>query len=284
MVYYRERHQRRTSMTQHSALVFQSWLSRPAKFCAIALTLALTLTLLSCTGTNPPDLSAEAPADSTADSTADSIVNEAEPTAEEVAAAEAEQRAEWEAQQAKTQAVISELSREELIADSSTKGPKDADVILLKFSDFECPFCAQAAADMKDFTEKHDDILYVYKQLPLESIHPEAMPAAKASWAAGQQDQFWIYHDGLFAFQDKLSEDYYVELAEQIGLDIEQFNRDRNSPEAAAAIEKDIQLARDLALRGTPTFVMNELLIPGGAPPEFFEEAVKRAKDGTLIE
>ena len=205
-----------------------------------------------------------------------------QPTPEQIAEAEAKQLEEWRAQQEKTRSVISSLSREELIAGSATKGPQDSEVVLLKFSDFQCGFCARASVQMKDFTAKHDDVLYVYKQLPLESIHPEAMPAAKAAWAAGQQDRFWLYHDGLFAYQNKLGEDYYVELAEQVGLDVEQFNRDRTSPEAAAAIEKDIQLARDLDLRGTPTFVMNELLIPGGAPPEFFDQAVEKAKAGEL--
>jgi len=259
-------------MTQHQQprpkFWVKSWVSATAKSAA----LTLVLTLLGCSGANAPveEAAQPTPAQPTP----------AQPSAAEVAEAEAKQLEEWRAQQEKTRTVVSSLSREDLIAESGTKGPKDSDVVLLKFSDFQCPFCAQASANMKDFTEKHDDVLYVYKQLPLESIHPEAMPAAKAAWAAGRQDQFWLYHDGLFAFQDKLGEGYYVELAEQIGLDVEQFNRDRNSPEATAAIEKDIQLARDLDIRGTPTFVMNELLIPGGAPPAFFDQAVEKARAG----
>ena len=235
------------------------------------LAIALTFTLLSCTSADEATVS-ETPA----------IAEQ--PTAEQLTDEEAKELAEWKAQQEKTRAVLSSLDRETLIAESSTKGPKDADVVMLKFSDFECPFCAQAAVSMKDFTETHDDVLYVYKQLPLESIHPEAMPAAKASWAAGQQGEFWLYHDGLFAGQNELGEDYYISLAEQIGLDVEQFNRDRNSTEAAAAIEKDIQLARELDLRGTPTLILNGLTVPGNAPPEFLDEAVARAKAGTLFE
>jgi protein-disulfide isomerase len=198
-----------------------------------------------------------------------------EPTAE----AEAAARAEWEAQMAQVQSVLASTSREALIGTSPTKGPLDADVVLMKFSDFQCPYCAVAAADMKSFTQAHEaDVLYVYKQLPLVNIHPEAMPAAKAAWAAGQQDQFWLYHDGLFAYQDKLGEDYYVELAEQMGLDMEKFERDRNSPEAQAAIDQDIELARQFDIKGTPSFVMNDLPIPPGAPLEFFEEALTRLK------
>ncbi len=193
--------------------------------------------------------------------------------------AEAAARAEWEAQMQRVQGVLQSMDRAELVGDSPTKGPQDAEIVLIKFSDFQCPYCAVAAADMKTFTAAHTtDVLYVYKHFPLVSIHPEAMPAAKAAWAAGQQDQFWIYHDGLFAYQNKLGEDYYVELAEQIGLDMEKFNRDRNSPEAQAAVEKEAELAQQLGLQGTPTFLMNELLIPGGAPLELFEEAVVRLK------
>jgi protein-disulfide isomerase len=126
---------------------------------------------------------------------------------------------------------------------------------------------------MKDFVEKHEgDILYVYKHFPLTQIHAEAMPAAKASWAAGQQGQFWLYHYGLFANQDRLGDEFYRELAESMQLDLEQFNRDRHSPEAEAAVQADLELAQELKLTGTPSFIMNDLLIPGGAPPQLFEE------------
>ncbi len=204
---------------------------------------------------------------------------EAAPTEAEIAA----MRAEWDARMAKVQSVVEAAPRAELIGSSPTKGPADAEVIVLKFSDFQCPYCAVASASMKTFTKAHeDDVLYVYKQLPLVSIHPEAEPAAKASWAAEQQGQFWLYHDGLFAFQDKLGEDYYVELAEQIGLDMAQFNRDRKSPEAEAAINQDIELAEALDVRGTPNFLItnmgNSFLFPGNTPLEVFEEATTRLK------
>jgi len=169
--------------------------------------------------------------------------------------------------------VMSSQTRQSLVGASPTKGNDNAQIILFKFSDFECPYCAVTALHMKDFVDKHeDDILYVYKHFPLTQIHAEAMPAAQASWAADQQGQFWLYHYGLFANQDRLGEALYLELAEAMQLDIEQFNRDRNSPEAEAAIQADLDLARDLKLTGTPSFIMNDLLIPSGAPPQLFEE------------
>ncbi|MGB3202558.1 MAG: thioredoxin domain-containing protein [Nodosilinea sp.] len=178
-----------------------------------------------------------------------------------------------EAHQAIVTDVIMSMDRASLIGSSATKGNPNAPIVLFKFSDFQCPYCAVAAANMKAFVGNHeDDILYVYKHFPLTQIHPEAMPSAQAAWAAGQQGQFWLYHDGLFANQSRLGEDLYVELAEAMGLDMDQFNRDRASATAAAAIQQDLALAQQLQLQGTPSFIMNDLLIPGGAPPQLFEE------------
>ncbi|MEL6352832.1 MAG: thioredoxin domain-containing protein [Cyanobacteria bacterium J06627_28] len=238
--------------------------------------LALTLVpLAACSSAQQELAQQEVEADPATD-----VVPEAGAVQEPTAA----ERAEFEAQMAKLNEVIGSMDRAELIGDSATKGPVDADVVLFKFSDFECPFCAIASADMKTFTENHeDDVLYVYKHFPLVSIHDEAMPAAKATWAAAQQDKFWIYHDGLFAYQDKLGEDYYVELAEQVGLDVERFNRDRNSSEAQAAIDKDVELARALELGGTPSFLMtnfsDSFMLPGGAPQELYDEAALRLQN-----
>ena len=191
---------------------------------------------------------------------------------------EAARLAEWEAQVQLTKEVLDSMDREALIGDAYTKGPKDAEVVLIKFSDFECPYCAIASSNVKSFTADSKDVLYIYKNLPLTSIHPEAMPAAKAAWAAGQQDKFWLYHDGLFAFQDKLGEEYYVSLAKEMGLDIEKFERDRNSPEAQVAIDQDIELAESLQVRGTPTFFLNQYPLPGNMPAEGFKEAVANLK------
>ncbi|MEA5450534.1 thioredoxin domain-containing protein [Leptolyngbya sp. CCNP1308] len=169
--------------------------------------------------------------------------------------------------------VITSTDRASLIGASPTKGNPNAPIVLFKFSDFQCPYCTVAAGYMKEFVGNHEDeILYVYKHFPLTQIHPEAMPSAKAAWAAQQQGQFWLYHDGLFVNQNRLGEDLYIELAEAMQLDMDQFNRDRTSAEATAAIEQDLALAEQLQLQGTPSFIMNDLLIPGGAPLQLFEE------------
>lgn len=252
---------------------------QPVALLALALSVTLSGTLLGCS--NASTSTAVKPAvGSAADSSEQATPGETpQETPQESAEAEKAARAEWEAQMQQIQSVLKTMDRDQLIGDSATKGPRDAEIVLIKFSDFQCPYCAIASADMKKLIQNHpDDVLFIYKQFPLVSIHAQALPAAKAAWAAGQQGKFWLYHDGLFAYQDKLGEDYYVALAKQIGLDMEKFDRDRNSPAAQAAIDKDVELAQALGMRGTPTFIMNGLLIPGGAPLAFFEEAISRLK------
>lgn len=189
----------------------------------------------------------------------------------------ADPQAQWEAHQQLITGVVQSVDRSTLIGSSPTLGNPEAEIILFEFSDFQCPYCARASLDVKVFMEERsEDVLFVYKHLPLTQIHPEAMPAARAAWAAGQQDQFWLYHDGLFAYQDRLGEDLYVELAQAIGLDLEQFNRDRNSPASLTAVQRDLQLAQAMQIRGTPTFLMNDLLLPPGASSSFFEQTLEQ--------
>jgi len=204
----------------------------------------------------------------------------APPTADRVAADSApnpDRQADLQARQQVVRQVVNTLDRNILVGDSPTRGPEDATVILFEFSDFQCPYCAQAAQEIEQFLADHgEEVLFVYKHLPLMSIHPEAVPAAKAAWAAAQQGQFWPYHDALFANQERLGETLYVELAETLGLDLDQFDRDRNSSEAQAAIARDLALADELQLRSTPTFILGDILIPGVVPAEFFAEGLQR--------
>lgn len=181
------------------------------------------------------------------------------------------------AHQAHVSEVVADLGREFLIGDSPTLGNPDAEIVMLEFSDFQCPYCSRAAGQVEAFMADHDsEVLLVFKHLPLTSIHPEALPAALASWAADQQDQFWPFHKALFANQAELSDEVYVQIAEDLGLDIEQFNRDRASEAAKAAVARDLALAQEFQLRSTPTFIMDNLLIPGAVPSDFFAEALQR--------
>ncbi len=165
------------------------------------------------------------------------------------------------------------------IGQSPTLGAKDSRIVLVEFSDFQCPYCAKAHATLKEFMAKYgNSVTLVYKHLPLTSIHPQALPAAKAAWAAGQQGQFWPFHNTLFENQSKLGEDFYRTTAKSLGLDLAKFDRDRASKAAEAAINQDLELAEKLGIDGTPFFVMNGEAFAGAVDLSDLEEAIARAK------
>ena len=92
-----------------------------------------------------------------------------------------------------------------VIGDSPTTGAADSKIVIVEFSDYQCPYCAKAHETLKQLIAKYPDrFKLVYKHFPLFNIHTEAVPAARAAWAAMQQGHFWEYQDALFSQQDKL--------------------------------------------------------------------------------
>ncbi len=166
-----------------------------------------------------------------------------------------------------------------IIENSPQMGAKDGKIVLVEFSDFQCPFCAKAQPTIKEFMAKHgDQVTLVFKHLPLVRIHPEAIPASAASWAAQQQGKFWEYHNALFEQQEKLGEELYVKIAQDLALNMEKFNSDRKSPEAIKAIEADVKLAQTIGIQGTPFFVMNGEPISGAVELSEFEATLEKVK------
>lgn len=196
---------------------------------------------------------------------------------ESVQAYQQQQQAE---QQQARQAVVQEMVQDPaaFIGDAPVKGADSQEIVLLEFSDFQCPFCARASDTVDEFMAKHGDrVTLAYKHLPLVAIHDEALPAARAAWAAQQQGQFWDYHDALFANQDRLGEALYVEIAEDLELDMEQFDGDRESEAALEAIQSDLEMADRLGLNGTPAFFLNGEPFSGAVNLAEMEAVLERA-------
>jgi protein-disulfide isomerase len=165
-----------------------------------------------------------------------------------------------------------------VIHESPTTGADDLKVVLMEFSDFQCPYCAKAHKIVKQFMAKHgDEVTLVYKNFPITSIHPEAMPAAKAAWAALKQGKFWEYQDALFSQQDKLGEKLYLATAKNLNLDLEKFEKDRTN--ADGAIDEDIRLAQTLGISGTPFLVLNGEAFSGGVQLSDLENALTRSTE-----
>jgi protein-disulfide isomerase len=144
------------------------------------------------------------------------------------------------------------------IANASIKGPKDAKVTIVEFSDFQCPFCAQSTGLVDQVLKAYPkDVNFVYKQFPLTTIHPHAMGAAKAAIAAGKQGKFWEMHDVMFQNMRELGPDKLKEYAGKIGLDVARFEKDFNAPETQQQVEKEMAEARAADVSGTPTFFVD---------------------------
>jgi protein-disulfide isomerase len=141
------------------------------------------------------------------------------------------------------------------VGDTVVRGPKDAKVTIVEFSDFQCPFCAQSAPLVKQVLDAYPkDVNFLYKQFPLTSIHPNAMGAAKAAIAAGKQGKFWEMHDIMFANMRELQPEKLKEYAGKIGIDVARFEKDMNSPETQAQVEREMKEAAAAEVTGTPSF------------------------------
>jgi protein-disulfide isomerase len=166
---------------------------------------------------------------------------------------------------------------------SYAKGPAAAPVVMVEFSDFQCPFCSQAAALIKQITDAYpNDVRFIYKNYPLP-FHKEAMPAAKAAVAAGKQGKFFEMHDKLFENQRGLGEEFYTKAAQEIGLDVEKFKKDMADPSTQAQIDQEMKEATQADVRGTPTVFINGKK-PQGRSFELYksiiDEALKAKKAG----
>lgn len=175
---------------------------------------------------------------------------------------------------------INELDLSQVVAGSPLRGDPASSVLLIEFSDFECPFCGRAQSTLKAFLDAHGaEVATVFKHLPLPSLHPHAMSAARSSWAAQQQGKFWEFHDRLFELQAELGDQTFLRIAQELALDLPRFERDRSSEAAGDAVRRDLALARKLGLTGTPFFLINREPVNGAQPLGEFEAALARARE-----
>ena len=136
-------------------------------------------------------------------------------------------------------------------------------VVIVEFADFQCPFCARQAPDLRKLQVEYPDRLTViFKNFPL-SFHPQSKPAHLAALAAGEQGQFWGMHDLLFAHPNHLSMNDFDEYAAQLGLNEEEFHRAIRSPLLAKQIDADVQEGQKLGVTGTPTLIVDGHIVVG---------------------
>ena len=173
-----------------------------------------------------------------------------------------------------------EVSRDKLVKeDSQVLGNKDARVVIVEFSDFQCPACKAAHPIVKRITSEYGKkILFVYRHFPLIAAHQYALKAAEAAEAAGEQGKFWEYHDLLFANQENLKTEDLKKYAEELGLDLNKFNEALESGKFKDKVTGDMDDGENLGVSSTPTFFINGKKYVGVLDPEKFRGII----DGEL--
>jgi protein-disulfide isomerase len=169
------------------------------------------------------------------------------------------------------------------VGDAPIKGPDDAKVTIVEFTDFQCPFCAKVQPTLTKIFEKYpQDVKKVFKQHPL-SFHKDAPLAAEASLAAGAQGKFWEMKEVLFNNQKKLKEEQLIQYAQELGLDLEQFKSDLSTHKYKAQVERETQEAVKLGATGTPAFFVNGRYLSGAKPLESFVKVIDEELSGKKI-
>jgi protein-disulfide isomerase len=162
-------------------------------------------------------------------------------------------------------------------------GPADAPVTIVEFSDFHCPYCKRVLPSLTEVRSRYGDkVKLVFRDFPLDRLHPQARGAAEAARCAHDQNKFWEYHDVLFSNAPQASPVHLKAYAEQVGLDAQTFERCLTSGKHAAGVQRDLDEGMRLGVSGTPAFFVNGRLLSGAQPVERFvrmiDDELRRAK------
>lgn len=145
------------------------------------------------------------------------------------------------------------------VGHSTLIGKQDAPITIVEFMDFQCPYCGRFHPPVEEIVKLYpDQVNYMIKNYPLP-FHPQAKPAAKAAFAAGEQGKYAEMASLIVKNQTNLNDETYKNLAQQLGLDVEKFLKDLKDKDAQWEdyINKDIELGAKIGVRGTPTFFIN---------------------------
>jgi len=165
------------------------------------------------------------------------------------------------------------------VDDDPGRGPEDAAVTIVEFSDFQCPYCARFQEETlpQILSNYGDKVRFVYRDFPLTSLHANALNSAEASECADDQGKYWEYHDLLFQNQAALDVESLKSYAASLGLDTAAFDDCLTSGKYAQEVAKDLQDGTNAGVQGTPSFFVNGMPIRGAQPYAAFQVAIEAA-------
>lgn len=160
---------------------------------------------------------------------------------------------------------------------ASVLGAPDGDATVVEFFDYNCPYCKQAAEDLKPLIEKDGGVRLVMCEWPI--LSEGSRFAARAALAARNQDKYEELHWALMSLP-RVDERTTMWAAERLGLDLDRLRADMEAPEVSEHIALSMALARELGITGTPSFVIGDALAPGLIPRARLEALIEAARNG----
>jgi protein-disulfide isomerase len=155
-----------------------------------------------------------------------------------------------------------------------SRGPANAPITIVEFSDFECPYCGRAEESVKQVMDAYKDkVRLVYRDYPL-SFHRNAQKAAEAARCAGDQNKYWEYHATLFENQTALDAESLKKYATDLELDAKKFQQCLDQNKYADTVQKDFEVGNAIGVSGTPAFFINGRLLSGAQPFEAFKQII----------
>lgn len=162
------------------------------------------------------------------------------------------------------------------IEGAPARGAAEAPVTVVEFSDYHCPFCKRAQTTVKQILERYPGkIRHVYRDFPVDGLHPQARKAAEGARCAHDQGKFWDYHDVLFASTPEAAPDDLRKYAELVGLDVPAFEQCLSTGTHRATVQRDVDEGRRLGVSGTPAFFINGRVLTGAQPLETFTRVIE---------
>jgi protein-disulfide isomerase len=157
-----------------------------------------------------------------------------------------------------------------------SKGPADAPIVIVEFTEFQCPFCKRVVPTIDELhTAYPEDVRLHVCQLPL-AFHKRARPAAQAAYAAHQQGKYWEYYEVLWQNNKQLEDSHLEEYAQQIGLNLPRWKTDFNSSIVLKHVDHQANLGAAMGVTGTPNFFVNGENVRGAKPFEHFKKVIDK--------
>jgi protein-disulfide isomerase len=157
-----------------------------------------------------------------------------------------------------------------------TGGNPDGDVTIVEFFDYRCPYCKQVEPSLEAMVKEDLKLRIVYKEFPV--LGPASIYASRMALAARMQGKYAAFHTAMMATRGQITEETIVKVAKTVGLDVDKAKADMHAPEIEDQLKRNLALAQELAIEGTPAFIVGNKLVPGATDIDSLKKLVAAAR------